>query len=71
MNTRASVASRNFSFASLDGNEATGILTGVQAEEEIFPEEDIIDEGVPKVTSALPTMWLGAQSGKYVINIPV
>eukprot|EP00795_Rhopilema_esculentum_P000009 gene9-9606_t len=51
-----------------DGNEATGILTGVQAEEEIFPEEDSIDEGVSKVTSALPTMWLGAQSGKIYVH---
>jgi len=38
---------------------------GIQAEEESFTEEDSVDGSQPiKVTSMLPTMWLGAQSGK-------
>ena len=42
---------------------------GIQAEEESFPDEDSVD-GVfsNKATSMLPTMWLGAQSGKYVVQ---
>ena len=41
---------------------------GIQAEEESFPDDDSVDgSSVYKVTSLLPTMWLGAQSGKYVL----
>ena len=48
----------------LDSGEVSGTLTGVQTEEESFPDEDTVDGTSTKVTSALPTMWLGAQSGK-------
>ena len=50
----------------LDSSDVSGVLTGVQTEEESFPDEDTVDGASPKVTSALPTMWLGAQSGKCV-----
>ena len=42
----------------------SGTLTGIQTEEESFPDDDSVDGASPRVTSALPTMWLGAQSGK-------
>ena len=43
----------------------SGHLTGIQTEEESYPDtEDTVDAAAPKLSSALPTMWLGAQSGK-------
>ena len=45
--------------------EHSGSIMGIQAEEESYPDEDSVDGSQPtKVTSMLPTMWLGAQSGK-------
>jgi len=54
-----------------DSGDVSGVLTGVQTEEESFPDEDTVDGALPKVTSALPTMWLGAQSGKIYIHSAV
>ena len=39
-------------------------MTGIQTEEESFPDDET--DGSIAVNSVLPTMWLGAQSGKYV-----
>ncbi|XP_066930555.1 C-Jun-amino-terminal kinase-interacting protein 4-like [Clytia hemisphaerica] len=49
--------------------EHSGSIMGIQAEEESYPDEDSVDGSQPtKVTSMLPTMWLGAQSGKVYIH---
>ena len=49
--------------------EHSGSIMGIQAEEESFPDEDSVDGVIStKATSMLPTMWLGAQSGKYVVQ---
>lgn len=49
--------------------EHAGSIMGIQAEEESFPDEDSVDGSHPiKVSSMLPTMWLGAQSGKVYIH---
>ena len=50
--------------------EHTGSIMGIQAEEESCLDEDSGTEGVPviKVSSVLPTMWLGVQSGKVYIH---
>ena len=38
---------------------------GIQAEEESFQDDEVDGSSVSfKYTSVLPTMWLGAQSGK-------
>uniref|UniRef100_T2MJ03 C-Jun-amino-terminal kinase-interacting protein 4 n=1 Tax=Hydra vulgaris TaxID=6087 RepID=T2MJ03_HYDVU len=45
------------------------IVTGVQTEEESFPDEDQTDGFLSQnFSSILPTMWLGAQSGKIYIH---
>eukprot|EP00794_Sanderia_malayensis_P007144 gene7144-7949_t len=53
-----------------DASDVSGVLTGVQTEEDSFVEDDNVD-GISKITSALPTMWLGAQSGKIYIHSSV
>ncbi|XP_057314682.1 C-Jun-amino-terminal kinase-interacting protein 3-like isoform X1 [Hydractinia symbiolongicarpus] len=46
-----------------------GSVMGIQAEEESFPDDDVVDGShILKVSSLLPTMWLGAQSGKVYIH---
>lgn len=48
--------------------EHGGSVTGVQAEEESFPDDEVDGSQSLKFTSVLPTMWLGAQSGKVYIH---
>lgn len=50
--------------------EHSGSIMGIQAEEESCLDEDSSVDGTPalKVSSVLPTMWLGVQSGKVYIH---
>ena len=53
-----------FPFRNSASPEHNSSVTGIQTEEESFPDDET--DGSIAVNSVLPTMWLGAQSGKYV-----
>ena len=47
----------------------TPTITDVSAGEQEHSEPRLDENGVAKMSGVLPTMWFGAQSGRYVIII--
>lgn len=47
----------------------TPTITDVSAGDNDQSEPRLDDNGVAKMSSVLPTMWFGAQSGRYTIKL--